>query len=134
MFKLFKPQIKRLKFIIKHWEDFKFKPEKTAKLFRDTFKGDCISIENGLCDNAFLNDLLIEEDKNKELIKEMFEAFPKYSGSLFYPLGNFENYSEMENFTETPERLELAKHCVKFLKKERKKNKYKIEVTENVNT
>ena len=126
MSKPFKLQIKKLKFIVKHWEDFKTKPKKTEQLFKDTFKCVFFSIDAGLCDNVSLSTLVEDEFKNDLLKEEIFKSFPKYSGNEVFPLSSFEKYSSMKNFTETPERLELARHCIEFLKKERKKNKYKV--------
>lgn len=54
----------------------------------------------------------------------MFNTFSKTSGSISNPLDKFENYYEMINFTDTPERLDLAKHCLDFIEKERWKEHF----------
>ena len=106
--------IKRLKWIIKNWGLLKTDPAVASDKFKVKFQTTLFCVSDGLCSNAHLP---------SSLKKDMFETFPKYSGHITYPLSDFENYATFKNFTETPQRLELAKHCLKYLKKKRKKER-----------
>lgn len=110
----YQDQINKLKWVIDNWEFAKYSNDfdLKRKFINDLNVIGCdtqFSIEVGLCDNCQLNDI---DDIN---LYDMFESFPKYSGDTVFPLEEFERYSEMKNYTETPERLELARHCLKFL-------------------
>ena len=121
MIKPFQPQIDKLNFIVEYWNEFKTNPEQTEQLFKNTFKTTCFDITTGLCSNIFTGDLLEDYRENRELCSNMFKSFPKFSGRFHFPLDDFEVYEELINFTQTPERLELAQHCIKFLTEEQNK-------------
>lgn len=72
-----------------------------------------LTLNHGLCTNASLAKI------RSDVKRDMFKTFSKFSGNYTYPLFIYENYveyCEMDIFTNTPERLELAKHCLKYLK------------------
>lgn len=114
MSKPYKTQIKRLKWIIKNWDLIKNDPIKAKNKFLIKFI-EKLNINEGLCSYCELFNL------NSKLKHKMFKSFPKFSGSYVFPLSDFEDYYKISNLTDTPERLELAKHCLKFLKKQRNK-------------
>lgn len=116
-------QINKLKFIIDNWFLARDNPKEMARVFKTEFENMCpqqsrhvslyFDISSGLCGNCQLDFL------DLDLLEDMFGSFSEYSDnySYLYPLKDFENYEEMKNYTETPERLELAKHCLEYLTK-----------------
>lgn len=118
MAKLYDEQTKRLKWIIKNWSLIKNSPTEAENNFKKKFKVR-LALKRGLCNHCELYKL----DSN--LRRNMFQAFPKFSGSFGFPLSNFEDYYKISNFTNTPERLGLAKHCLKYLRAKRKEQQYK---------
>jgi hypothetical protein len=102
-------QIDMLSWIIKNWDLINQEPKIAKEDYYNTF-GYNLSIKHGLCANAKFNGIPIY------VRKEMFRTYKKWSGNYVYPLSDFENYFHLSNFTNTPERLELAKHCSKYLK------------------
>jgi hypothetical protein len=102
-------QIRKLEFIIENWGLIKVDKNLSYYSYIQEFGGG-IYFNTGLCENCNLYDLDIA------LRLKMFESFPKYSGYKSLPLKNFENHSTMRDFTHTPERLELAIHCLEYLK------------------
>lgn len=92
-------QIEKLEFLIENWDEIKLLKDST-----DNFQ-----IYHGICYNCYLNPLPIS------LKVEMFKLFPKFSGNLRYPLGE-EEYFNLRNFADNPDRLLLAKHCLSYLK------------------
>lgn len=113
---MFEIQINKLMFIIENWSLARDNPKEMARVFKLKFDDSDFDISSGLCDNCDLNLL------DLPLIEDLFYSFNE---SVFtcpiFPLRNFENYLEMENYTETPERLELAKHCLEYLTSLRRK-------------
>lgn len=105
---MFDIQISKLRFVIENWELVKSNSNYANKNYTEIF-GENLSISSGLCINCDL--ITLEYD----LWEEMFKTFPKFSGYLLYPLSYFENITHITNYTETPERLELAIHCLKYL-------------------
>ena len=120
MYRLYNEQIKRLKWVIKNWGLFKNKPDQAVEEYNKKFPEVPVTLRFGLCTNFLDNHNFVNPLSNK-LREKMFKAFPKYSGDEAYPLADFECYHSNTNFTQTPERLELAKHCLKYLKNKRKK-------------
>ena len=120
MIKPFQTQIDKLNFIVEHWNEFRINPEQTVQLFKDTFKTEQFNIEDCLSLNVGFRSLLKCKDKSEELEEEMIASFPKYSGYFPMPLGDHECTPDITNFANTPERLELAQHCIEFLIEEQK--------------
>lgn len=114
--------IDKLNWIINNWEEIQKSlcVEDLLADFQNRF-GQSLQIDAGLCVNADLSVL------STSLKLVMFNTFSKTCGSIAYPLDEFENYIHMRNFTETPERLELAKHCIEFIENERWKEHFVVE-------
>lgn len=66
----------------------------------------------GLCSNADINEL------SDDLACAMYSAWPKYSGSLQFPVGGDREYNGeyARNKFKNPLRKELATHCLQYLK------------------
>ncbi len=101
-------QINLLEILIENW--FEIKTESDLK----NLVGDLnpnVDLGCALCVNALLEDL----DKN--FVNKMFEDWYFFSGNLEFPVElNFENYSNLSNFLNTPLRLHLAVHCLRYLR------------------
>lgn len=115
--------VSKLNWTINNWDLIKYSPN----VAKDNFYTFCIEsgfynnhfdIRDGLCLNCGF--LILDEDINNK----MFSTYPNFSGDYDYPLSNFENYFHITNFANTPERLELAKHCLDFLENERWKEHF----------
>ena len=104
---MYQEQIKKLDWVIENWDLIFNKPKKARRLFEE-FCNDPLIVDTGLCFNCDLCFL------NKNIRNLMFSSFHNFSGDFDYPLGE-EEFSLFMNFAETTERLELAKHCLKFL-------------------
>lgn len=101
-------QIEKLSWVINNWDSIKEDASLAIENFERVFDSK-LSVVNGLCDNCNLWEVAFLHRS------DMFRSFPKTSGGLMYPLEQFETYGKFSNFTETPERLELAVHCLEFL-------------------
>lgn len=105
---MYQEQISKLQFIITNWKLIQSKPSLAKKKFYETFN--CImDFGSGLCPNCSLDFLDID------IIEPIFISFPKFCGSTAFPLGEME-YSIFNNFSENPDRLELAIHTMNKLK------------------
>ena len=108
---MFDEQIKLLEQFISDWDNvLQDKPEhKWAPMF-------------GICTNCKLgiHTLTVEKEftlpEALALREEMWEDFPGYTGEPSFPICTKESYTQMSKFTDHPVRLELAKHCLQFLK------------------
>lgn len=105
---MYQEQINKLQFIITNWEMIQNEPSLVGKRFHETFN--CgMDILIGLCPNCRLDILDID------IIEPIFKSYPKFSGDINFPLGELE-YDTFNNFSDNPDRLELAIHTMNKLK------------------
>lgn len=80
------------------------------------------SLSLGLCSNCRLGFRTLMDvhgysySEVKGFLGELWKDFPGYTGDIYHPLCTKGEYLLMDNFTQHPQRLELAKHCLQFLK------------------
>lgn len=113
--------IRKLSWIIDNWNIISTRDKEELEIDFFYSFNDLFYIHSGLCINA---DLAFLPSKVKWV---MFNTFSKTCGDVSYPLSNFEDYDQIRNFTETPQRLELAKHCLDFIENERWKEHFVVE-------
>lgn len=80
------------------------------------------SLDLGICSNCKLGFYTLEHVHGlsyfeaKEFLSDMWKDFPGYTGDVYHPICKKSEYLLMNNFTQHPIRLELAKHVLQFLK------------------
>lgn len=104
---MYQEQIDKLKWVVEYWELAKDNSFEASRIFYAKFKTS-LTIYGGLCENC-LKGIPVSTKAR------MFRNFVSFSGSIVLPLDHVENFYKMRNYTETPLRLELAKHCIKYL-------------------
>lgn len=79
-------------------------------------------LDAGICTNCSLGFYSLIQSPNmsysqaEEFISAMWKEFPGYTGNVYYPICDKLSYLKMDNFTQHPERLALAKHALEYLK------------------
>lgn len=109
---MFSEQIRLLNLLINDWDNIK-----------SGINNHGWDLHLGLCDNCKLSiydfsmELENESISDASDIKEaMWKHWSGYSGCFLYPLTDYERYfCNGDDFTKTPERLDLAKSCLEFL-------------------
>ena len=107
---MFEKQIARLEDLISDWDN----------IAKGTPKHNWI-VDLGICTNCQLGfgslmELGYTYPQAKKFLAEVWKDFPGYTGDLYYPIGTKESYVVLMNMTDQPERLDLAKHVLNFLK------------------
>lgn len=79
------------------------------------------SLALGICTNCKLGFHTLEQVHGfsyfeaKEFLADMWKDFPGYTGDVYHPICEKGEYLLMDNFTQHPQRLELAKHVLQYL-------------------
>lgn len=79
-------------------------------------------LQFGICTNCKLGIHSLTTEKGLSLPdalalrEQLWEGFPGYTGEPAFPISTKESYQQMNKFTDNSQRLELAKHVLKFLK------------------
>lgn len=108
---MFKEQIDLLQKLIADWDNIAAN-NPTYSWVLDM--GLCTNCQFGMNTLVFAKGFTYEEAK--VFIRQMWEKYPNYTGDPSYPILERDDYRLMKNFTVHPERLELAKYVLEYLK------------------